>query len=263
MKAKPVCTTCGTQYAAQFDTANGCPICSDDRQYIPEAGQAWTTLEEIKQRHSVHSKCLHRQLYELRIVPGFAIGQRALLVVTPGGNVLWDCIALMDDPIVEFVKSKGGLKAVAFSHPHYYTVMNEWAALFDCPIYIHESDEPWIFNKGGRVTLWNGREKALWDGIRIIHVGGHFPGSSVLHVPFLSPKGTLLCGDTFFISPSKKHIAAMYSYPNKIPLPVGEVQRIKKQMLSIEFDSMMGFYEHQNIWNEAKSILASSLDRYR
>ena len=35
--------------------------------------------------------------------PAFGIGQRALLVRTPQGNVLWDCISLIDDVIVDIV----------------------------------------------------------------------------------------------------------------------------------------------------------------
>ena len=33
----------------------------------------------------------------------FAIGQRAFLLETPMGNVLWDLITLLDDATVEFV----------------------------------------------------------------------------------------------------------------------------------------------------------------
>ncbi len=128
--------------------------------------------------------------------------------------------------------------------------------------YIHESDEKWIFDKGGHVTLWNGTEKDLGDGIRIINIGGHFAGSCILHIPFLSQKGVVLCGDTFVISPSKKHLAAMHSYPNKIPLALGEVQRIKEQMQPLEFDTIYAWIDSQSIESNAKEILETSLARY-
>lgn len=257
-----ICTTCGTQYGSLVTGDRLCPICLDERQYIPESGQAWTTLENLKTVHSVHTKKLHQQLYELKIVPSFAIGQRALLVLAPSGNILWDCIALLDEPTIAFIRSLGGLKAMAFSHPHYYTTMNVWADEFNCPIYIHQKDESWIFNRGEKVQLWQGIEKGLWDGIRLINIGGHFPGSSILHVPFLSAKGTILCGDTFYISPSKQHMAPMYSYPNKIPLPLQEVGRIRASMEPIMFDSMFGFYDFQNVYENARDILLASLGRY-
>jgi hypothetical protein len=261
MNEKKICTACGTQFPLEH-APELCSICTDDRQAVPEQGQSWTTLNELSDNYGVITKKINDSLYELRIVPTFAIGQRALLIVTPGGNILWDCIALLNESTIDFIKSKGGLKAIIFSHPHYYSTMNDWAEVFDCPIYIHESDEPWIFNKGSRVSLWSGVEKVLWDGIRLINVGGHFPGSSILYASFLSPKGAVLCGDTFCISPDKRHMAVMYSFPNRIPLPLREIRRVKEQMSFLEFDTMYGFYSYQNIYPDAKEILEKSLARY-
>jgi hypothetical protein len=257
-----VCTTCGTQYAQHEIAGAACAICNDDRQYVPEHGQIWTSLQALQSTHSLITKQLHQQLYEIKMVPSFAIGQRALLVVTPEGNVLWDCVTLLTEPVIAWIKSLGGLKAIAFSHPHYYTTMNEWAGVFDCPIYIHESDAPWVFNRGPQLQFWTGADMALWSGMRIINVGGHFPGSCILQVPFLSAGGAVLCGDTFYIAPGKKHIAVMYSYPNRIPLPLQEVQRIKKRMHPISFDTMYGFYDYQNLEGNAKTIMENSFNRY-
>lgn len=262
MKNYDICTACGTQYPAKYNTAELCPICADDRQFIPETGQTWTALGELADRHGVIVKKVTDGLYELKMAPTFAIGQRALLVLSPEGNILWDCIPLLNEPTISIIRALGGLKAIAFSHPHYYSTMNVWAEAFECPIYIHKSDEQWIFNRGRRVRLWEGIEQGLWDGIRIINVGGHFPGSSILHVPFLSPGGAVLCGDTFALSPSKRHLAVMYSYPNRIPLPIREVERIKDQMRNLRFDSIHGFYDYQNIYSDAKQLLDSSLARY-
>ena len=262
MHKEIICTACGTQYPSVSTDGAVCPICNDDRQYVPETGQSWTNLDELQRQYSVVAYQLNSHLYELKTVPAFAIGQRALLVLAPGGNILWDCLALLNEPIIELIRSKGGLKAIAFSHPHYYTTINEWAQVFDCPVYIHQLDETWIYNRGEQISLWEGREKELWDGITLINVGGHFPGSSILQVPFLSREGAILCGDTFYVSPSKRHAAVMYSYPNRIPLPVGEVERIRAQMLTVQFDTLYGFYDYQNIYGNAKELIVRSLGRY-
>jgi hypothetical protein len=37
--------------------------------------------------------------------PSFAIGQRALLICTPHGNILWDCIAMLDAATVALARS--------------------------------------------------------------------------------------------------------------------------------------------------------------
>jgi glyoxylase-like metal-dependent hydrolase (beta-lactamase superfamily II) len=261
MQPSKICATCGTYYSSHvpYDV---CPICADDRQYIPEGGQRWTTPEELTSRYSVRTNKLQENVYELEIAPTFAIAQRAFLILSPQGNILWDCIPLLNEPIVEFIKAHGGLRAIAFSHPHYYSNMNELAATFDCPVYIHRSDEQWIFGKGDRVELWDGAEKSLWDGMRLINVGGHFPGSSLLHVPLLSAEGAVFCGDTLVIAPNKQHIAVMYSYPNRMPLPHGEVQRIKKLVEVIRFDVLYSFMRDLNLTGNVKDIFNRSMERY-
>jgi hypothetical protein len=262
MKQKSICTTCGTQFPLSDRAPDACPICDDDRQYVPETGQSWTTFEKLKENHQIIIGKLHDNLYELKMNPSFAIGQRALLVLAPEGNILWDCIALLDQPTIEFIHSQGGLRAIAFSHPHFYTTMNEWAETFACPIYIHQNDARFIVNQGRRIELWGSREKELWNEMRLINVGGHFPGSSILQIPFLSPKGVILCGDSFVISPSRKHIAVMHSYPNKIPLPLKEIEHIREQLKPLNFDTIHGWNDSQNISLNAKEILEDSLAKY-
>src|SRR5256886_12422479 len=57
-----------------------------------------------------------------------------------GGNVMWDCIPLVDEPVVEAVRGLGGVRAIAISHPHYYSGMIEWSrALGGVPV--HRSEE--------------------------------------------------------------------------------------------------------------------------
>ncbi|MCB0745090.1 MAG: MBL fold metallo-hydrolase, partial [Ignavibacteriae bacterium] len=123
-------------------------------------------------------------------------------------------------------------------------------------------DEQWIVNRGNKIDLWQGYEKQLWDGIKIINIGGHFPGSCILHVSSLSENVNVFCGDTFNISPSLKHISVMYSYPNRIPLSIKEIKRIKILVEKINFDTLYGFYSYQNLEKKAKNILMKSLDLY-
>jgi glyoxylase-like metal-dependent hydrolase (beta-lactamase superfamily II) len=179
----------------------------------------------------------------------------------PGAIILWDCIPLLDQDVIEFIQSKGGLKAIAFSHPHFYSNVNEWAKTFNCLVYIHQHDEPWVFNKGEAIRFWSGEKKALWDGIDIISIGGHFPGSSVLRVPALSEQGTLFTGDTLYVSRSKKNIAMMYSYPNYIPLPADELKRVISRVQQTDFDAIYGGFEWQNMLSDAKNIFNASVER--
>ena len=256
-----ICCTCGTAYLLE-SVPEICSTCLDERQWVPQDGQVWTKSADLHKKHSVKLNRIKDRLYELEINPMFAIGQRAMLVLSDQGNILWDCIPMLDEMTIEFIRAKGGLKAIAFSHPHFYSNMNEWAEVFDCPLYIHKKDESHIVTKGPHLQLWTGDELPLWEGMRVLNIGGHFEGSSILHVPFLSPEGSILCGDTLFLSPSKKHFSAVYSSPNRIPLPLTEMKRIKNRLEEISFDGFYGYIKTQNLENEVKKVLEESLARY-
>ena len=259
---KNTCCTCGTQYKAALSSPEFCPVCNDDRQYLTEDGQSWTNSAEILANHQVLITELRPTLFSLQVTPLFALGNRALLTLSPGGNILWDCIPLINEPVAEFIKSKGGLKAIVFSHPHYYSTMNVWAEQFDCPVYIHRDDEHWIKNWGPHVQLWAGPERDFWDGIKAVHVGGHFPGSAVLQVPSLSPGGALMVGDTLLIALSKRHMAIMHSYPNQVLLPREVFAAALERMKGLRFDTMYGAFAWQTLQGNAMEVFKESMNRY-
>jgi hypothetical protein len=261
--SKSICATCGTQFPPDKPLPQLCPICDDDRQYINVNGQQWTSLENINQQFGLKVTKRSESLYELKMVPDFAIGQRAFLILSPNGNILWDCIPMINEAVMGFIKEKGGLKAIAISHPHYYCTMTEWAKQFNCPVYIHSSDQQWIMNKSSGIKLWDGYEFPLWDGMKIYNIGGHFPGSSVLHIPQELSKGLLLCGDSLYIARSKKHIAVMHSYPNQIALSKREFTSVYNKSANLKFDTMLGAFEGQDLIGNADEIFLQSMNRYK
>src|SRR5437588_10508673 len=122
-----ICTACGTQYAPSAAAPARCAICADERQYVPPGGQTWTTLEALAAGRFNSYREHEPGLVGIGTQPPFAIGQRALLVRTPHGNVLWDCISFLDAATVTLINALGGLAAIGISHPHFYTTMVEWS----------------------------------------------------------------------------------------------------------------------------------------
>src|SRR3954453_17979235 len=116
--APQICCACGTSYPDAVQPPSLCRICRDERQFVRPGGQVWTTAEELASGHVNAWKLLESGLFEIHTHPGFAIGQRALLLRTSEGNVLWDCISLLDDATEALVRALGGLRAIAISHPH-------------------------------------------------------------------------------------------------------------------------------------------------
>src|SRR5215208_4609895 len=120
------CATCGAQFAPSDTPPPECPVCEDPRQYVPDAGQAWLTRDELAGRHRNEIR-RDGAYHGVGMDPPFAIGQRALLVPAGDRLVLWDCVPLLDDAAAAAIDDRGGLAAIAISHPHYYTGMVEWA----------------------------------------------------------------------------------------------------------------------------------------
>jgi hypothetical protein len=115
-----ICVRCGVQYPDTATPPASCPICEDERECVAAGGQRWTTADELARDHSVEIREEEPGLVGLGVTPSFAIGQRALLVRTPHGNVLWDCIPLLDEPTRRTLDRWGGVSAVCVSHPHFY-----------------------------------------------------------------------------------------------------------------------------------------------
>ncbi len=155
-----ICRTCGVQYAPSEGPPARCPICEDERQYVGWNGQQWTTMAELiaegRQNHVYEEE---PGLHAIDTRPQVSIGQRALLVQTPNGNVMWDCISFVDEPSLQRVRELGGLSAIAISHPHFYASMMTWSAAFgDCPVYIHAADRQWVQYDGPHVHLLGRRQ---------------------------------------------------------------------------------------------------------
>jgi hypothetical protein len=195
--------------------------------------------------------------------PDFAIAQRALLVLSPAGNVLWDCITLLDEFTETTINGLGGIAAIAISHPHYYSSLADWSAAFGAPVYLHAGDKQWVMKSSKSVVHWEGDELELHDGMRLINAGGHFDGSTVLHVPFLAGgRGALLTGDTIQVIPDRAYVSFMYSYPNLIPLPASSVKRIAASTGRVEYDRIYGAWWDRLIPTGAKEVVERSAQRY-
>jgi hypothetical protein len=182
-----MCVQCGTQFAETPPLPLSCPICEDERQYVRWSGQEWTTFEELRAMHrNVFTE--EGGLTGIGIDPDFAIGQRALVIPAGDGAILWDCVSLVTEEAVQRIRRMGGLKAIAISHPHFYSAHAEWSEAFGgVPVYLHEDDRSWVMNPHGAIRFWSGETLEIAPGFTLIRTGGHFEGSTVLHHAAGSP----------------------------------------------------------------------------
>lgn len=258
-----ICVTCGTQFPPSEAAPARCPICDDERQYVPPSGQGWTTQGKLAIGHVNGFHQYEPGIIGIATQPRFAIGQRAVLMRTAHGNVLWDCISMLDAATVTLIKALGGIQAMAISHPHFYTTMNEWAEAFDVPVHVHADDREWVMRPGPRIKHWDGETLQLTPDVTLLRGGGHFTGSSMLHwAGGASRRGIVCCSDTAYVAADRKHVTFMRSYPNLVPLPAVRVQAIAKALAPFEFDMMFGNFFDSVIASGAKAALNRSVERY-
>lgn len=258
-----ICVTCGTQYAETDQPPAHCPICEDERQYVGPNGQQWTTLDDLRADRTMIIEPQEPGLYRLKPEPKIGIGQYAYLVRTPAGNVLWDCVPFLDDATVDGFNNMGGLAAIAISHPHFHTIMVEWSRAFGgIPVYIHEGNRPDVVRDDPAIRYWNGPSQPVVDGVTIVHCGGHFAGSSVLHWrDGADGRGVLLTADTIDVVADTDWATFMYSYPNYVPLRPSGVRRIVAAAAAYEYDRVYdGFGGVMD--GDAKAKVARSAERY-
>jgi glyoxylase-like metal-dependent hydrolase (beta-lactamase superfamily II) len=258
-----ICNTCGVQYPPSDEPPAHCPICEDERQYVGFDGQRWTTLDALRAERHNAIRQEEDGLYSIRTTPQFGIGQRALLARSPSGNVLWDCLTLLDAETYAAVQALGGIQAIAISHPHFYGAMTDWSEAFNAPVYIHAADAAWVQRPGDALTLWQGAAHPILEGVTVLNPGGHFDGAAALHwAGGAEGRGALLSADTVAVNPTRQTVSFMYSYPNLIPLPASEIERIRALLESLTFDRIYGAWWPAVVSQDAKGKALRSADRY-
>lgn len=188
---------------------------------------------------------------------------------TPAGNVLWDCVTLLDDETVNRIRALGGLRAIVVSHPHYYSTHVEWARAFNCPVYLAAEDKEWLVQSSPLQVFVSQTEFDLPiegspSGVTLLKLGGHFPGSLVALY-----NGRLLIADTLLTSPAglgnwdadalgnarsrppgMNSYSFMWSIPNFIPLAPTELERMWALLKTKTFRSTHGAFLNTDIMKD-------------
>ena len=257
-----ICVTCGVQYAESDHPPAACPICEDERQYVGWDGQRWTTLADLARDHAVTLREEEPGLTGIGVDPPVAIGQRALLVQTPHGNVLWDCIPLLDERSRQQIHDLGGIAAICISHPHFYAANVEFADEFDARILLPRADESWIQRRSPRIELFEDEAEPV-PGITVARIGGHFDGAAVLHWPGGSGgRGALLTGDTITVVQDREWVSFMWSYPNLIPLDEASIRDIAARVERFSFDRIYGGWWGRVVVHDGPAAIRRSAERY-
>jgi glyoxylase-like metal-dependent hydrolase (beta-lactamase superfamily II) len=258
-----ICATCGNHYPETGSPPDACVICADERQWVPPTGQRWTTLAELSAAgHRSVVREVEPGLTGVGADPPVAIGQRALLVQTPEGNLLWDPPGFLDEEAIAAVREAGGLRAVTASHPHFYASIVEWSHAFGADILLPEADAHWLTRPDPAVRTWSGTLRVL-PGVTLVQCGGHFPGSAVVHwADGAAGAGVLLTGDTIFVTPGEDRVTFVWSAPNRLPLSEAAVRQVAESVRPYPFDRIYGGWWQPVIRRDAHRVMEASAQRY-
>jgi glyoxylase-like metal-dependent hydrolase (beta-lactamase superfamily II) len=141
--------------------------------------------------------------------------------------------------------------------------MVEWAERFEARIYLHDDDRQWVMQPSERIQFWKGSQVELNSGVTLVHVGGHFAGSSaLLWKTGANRKGALLTGDTVSVSAGRRFVSFMYSFPNRIPLSAAILRSVRGPLEPLSFDRLYGTQADTVIASGAKCAVLWSANRY-
>jgi hypothetical protein len=256
-----LCATCAVETDGPHGPEQVCPICADERQYLPKGGQRWTTVAElIASGHTLEWFEVEPDLIGLTTKPGVGIGQQTMIVRTDEGNLLWDPPGLITNEAVDHVRRLGRTVAIAASHPHMFGVQLAWADVLGSPVLVNAKDTEWLQRRGDAVEQWSG-ERRITSTITLLELGGHFPGSGVaLWSAGAGGQGVLLAGDTIFANPDGT-ASFMRSYPNRIPLSGAVVRRLADATDELVFDRLYNNFG-AIIDHDARAMVRFSADRH-
>lgn len=252
------CATCGVEYRAAA-LPEVCPICADERQYVPAEGQQWVDPARTSAR--IHLEEREPGLWGVVVENGTGLNQQAKVIVTPEGNVMAEAPSAITEEGVRAVRALGPLRAIIPSHPHMFGLQSAWsAALDDAPVYVAAVDADWLGLRPAALRLWDGTLSPV-PGVTASQPGGHFPGSVVVHWTAADGKGALLAGDTIYVNPDLRTAGFMRSYPNRIPLSGGVVRRMAEHVSRYDYDRLYCNFGNR-IDSDAKAAVEHSAERH-
>jgi hypothetical protein len=230
---------------------------------MPAEGQLWTTMDELANAgHRTQVAELGPNHLKVTVDPAVGIGQTTHVITTPTGSLIWDPVGFVDDDAVSQIRERGDVLAIASSHPHMFGVQVEWSrALGGVKILVAEQQLDWVQRPDDAIEPWSGRLE-LAPGLTLLEIGGHFPGSSVVHWEAgADGRGVLLISDTIHANPDRATVTFMRSYPNRIPMSAAVVERIAAAVEGLQFDACYDNFAHA-IETDAAGAVRRSADRY-
>ena len=226
-----------------------CPVCSDVRNALPEAGWEFVSEAEMSERERRGEvKCLWRQIDEgiwmFSNETPLGIGSSGYLIERETGNIAFESPGWWTREAIKFLDSLGGIRFLSSSHPHGFGAI--WQLEENFPgATIAFQREAVQFTKALRVNFVFDDVLAIDEAATLYHVGGHYEGQSVL---YHAPREILFCGDAlkFDVDADGKTVAVSChkAFHKQIPLSKREVENYLQVIGGLNFRQACTPFEH-------------------
>jgi hypothetical protein len=238
--------------------------CRADGRLESTERPTWTTLAEIHNRHTNLIQRLEPHLFSVRPIPALPLGQRALLLGTDHGNILWGSVTVVDDATVRMVRALGGLTAIAVSHPRHFSSVVEWSHAFGgTPIYVHATSRRWLMRPDPVVRYWEGTELSLPGNVTLVHVGSYAEGGTLLHWPAAAcGRGALLTGDVLQVVRHRKRVGLLSSSQDLVPRSADGVWALVSALERFQYEALYDAWSDDGITHQARAIVLESASPY-
>ena len=251
-----VCATCGVE---REERPQVCPICDDERQFLPSDGvQRWVDPAAVDVSIGVAE--LEPGLWGISLAGAPGIGQQAKIIQTDKGNVMVEVPTVINKDVVDAVRQLGNVNAIVPSHPHMFGCQSLWSDSLGAPVYVAKADAEWLGVRPDGAKYWEGTLEVV-PGVIASSPGGHFPGSAVVHWAARDGKGVLVAGDTVMANPDHRSVSFMRSYPNRIPLSAKVVARVADHVARYDFDRLYNNFVDY-VPSNAKDVVMRSAQRH-
>ena len=110
------------------------------------------------------------------------------------------------------------------------------------------------------IQCWQGDELDIIPEVKLLRLGGHFAGGSVLH--WAERGGILLSGDIVQVAPGANTVSFMWSYPNMLPLSASTLSTLVHRLDKVSFSQIYGAFAGREITQDAQQIVRQAAARY-
>ncbi|GAC1305733.1 MAG: hypothetical protein NVSMB21_07710 [Vulcanimicrobiaceae bacterium] len=244
-----VCENCGF-WQRWFAEPPACPVCSDVRNDLPEAGWSFVSAEALARRVVTTWSQVVPGVYGFATEPAVGLGGTGWLVVRPEGNVAFEAAGYYSTEALDFIASLGGIRIASTSHPHGCGALWQLQDRFAPEVPLHRDGLAW--SKAFRVTEPYDESLELAAGLTLHHLGGHYEGHALLHA---AAYAAVFCGDAVKIdyddAGAANALSAHKAYHKAIPLTPRELGRYRDVFATIPFERLFTTFSYAPLGRDA------------